>query len=175
VPPFLINLLLNYMARKKIRLQLDPRSFIVTLGGWKRFNNQQITRKEFDEKLATHFGVQLHQIRDMYGMVESNMLAIECEHRRKHVPPWCLVSVRDADDLSAYLPNGKVGVIGIIDALNRSYPGYVISEDVGTVGDDVCPCGRIGQVITFQGRLRGAELGCCAVNIERFMEMKVAG
>jgi long-chain-fatty-acid---luciferin-component ligase len=69
-----------------------------------------------------------------------------------------------------------VGVIGILDALSRSYPGFLLSQDVGRVEPEgVCPCGRLGQVISFAGRLPGAEPGCCAVTIERFMAGKEAG
>jgi long-chain-fatty-acid---luciferin-component ligase len=112
----------------------------------------------------------------MYGMIESNLLAVECEYHRKHLPPWCHVTVRDVDDPAAEVPPGRVGVIGILDALSRSYPGFVLSQDVGRVDPAaVCPCGRSGQVMSFAGRLRGAEPGCCAVTIERFMAGKEAG
>lgn len=49
-------------------------------------------------------------------IVESNMLAIECEHRRKHVPPWCYVSIRDITDPAIELKSGKTGGIAILDA-----------------------------------------------------------
>jgi long-chain-fatty-acid---luciferin-component ligase len=59
----------------------------------------------------------------------------------------------------------------VIDALSQAYPSYILSEDVGRISfADPCPCGRTGQVVTFQRRLRGAEIGCCAVSIERFMD-----
>jgi long-chain-fatty-acid---luciferin-component ligase len=170
-PPFLINRLLRYMEEKDIKLTLDPRSFVITLGGWKRFNNENIGRRMFDQKLHTLLGIQSRNIRDMYGMIESNMLAIECEHHRKHVPPWCHVTVRDVADASTEVAPGETGVIGLIDALSHAYPSYILSEDVGRVEpEESCPCGRSGQVVTFERRLQGAEIGCCAVSIERNME-----
>ncbi|MFJ7770994.1 hypothetical protein ACIQ1J_21930 [Streptomyces sp. NPDC097107] len=33
-----------------------------------------------------------------------------------------------------------------------------------------CPCGRTGQAVSFRRRLQGAELGCCAVSIEKFID-----
>jgi long-chain-fatty-acid---luciferin-component ligase len=170
-PPFLINRLFRYMEERDIRLPLDAKSFVITLGGWKRFNNENIGRRQFDAKLNELLGIRPENVRDMYGMIESNLLAIECSHHRKHVPPWCHVTVRDLDDASIEVPPGATGVIGIIDALSHSYPSYILSEDVGHVEvRQDCPCGRNGQVVVFERRLQGAEIGCCAVSIERDME-----
>jgi long-chain-fatty-acid---luciferin-component ligase len=171
-PPFLVNRLLAYLQEQDLRLPLDPGSFAITLGGWKRFNRERICRAVFDRKLETYLGIQPGNSRDMYGMIESNLLAVECEHHRKHLPPWCHVTVRDVNDFSVELPTGQVGVIGILDTLSRSYPGFLLSEDVGRVETEQCPCGRSGQVISFVRRLQGAELGCCAVTIERHMAGK---
>jgi long-chain-fatty-acid---luciferin-component ligase len=168
-PPFLINRLLRFMEENNVRLQLDPDSYVITLGGWKRFNHENIGRRQFDRKLEELLGIRPENVRDMYGMIESNTLAIECEHHRKHVPPWCHVTIRDIDDARVELPPGETGVIGLIDTLSHSYPSYILSEDVGRVEEGVCECGRAGQVITFERRLEGAEIGCCAVAIERDM------
>ncbi len=173
-PPFLINRLLQYMAAENIRMELDPNSHVITLGGWKRYTGANIGREAFDQKIQTHLGVRPANIRDMYGMIESNMLAIECEHQRKHVPPWCHVSIRDVADLSRELPPRQTGVIAILDPLSQSYPSYILSEDVGEIDAvGTCPCGRNGQVVVFRRRLQGAELGCCAVSIEKFIDSQV--
>jgi long-chain-fatty-acid---luciferin-component ligase len=129
-----------------------------------------MSRENFDAKLQQYLGVKPDHIRDMYGMIESNMLAVECEYHNKHVPPWCYVSIRDVNDPNIELPPGHTGIIGILDALNTAYPGFLLSEDVGEVTVDDCPCGRGGQTINFRRRTQGAELGCCAVSIERFID-----
>src|SRR5262245_61832342 len=41
-PPFLVHRLLAYLQEKDLRLPLDPGSFAITLGGWKRFNRESI-------------------------------------------------------------------------------------------------------------------------------------
>jgi long-chain-fatty-acid---luciferin-component ligase len=174
-PPFMIARLLRFLESKDLQLRLDPGSFAVTLGGWKRFNCERIPRSDFDQKLQATLGVDLGQVRDMYGLIESNLLAIECEHHRKHVPPWCHITVRDPNDVTSEVPAGHPGVLGILDGLSRSYPGFLLSEDVGRIEpEEECPCGRAGQVVSCVGRLRGAEPGCCAVTIERFMTRKEA-
>lgn len=169
-PPFLVNRLLRYLELEEIETKLDPESLVITLGGWKRYTGESISRSEFDAKLQRYLGIAPERIRDMYGMIESNMLAVECEHHRKHVPPWCYVSIRDVADASVELAPGQTGGIAILDALNTAYPGFLLSDDVGEVDESGCPCGRTGQTVSFRRRRQGAELGCCAVSIERFIE-----
>jgi long-chain-fatty-acid---luciferin-component ligase len=174
-PPFMVARLVRHLAEEGIELPLDPGSFGVTLGGWKRFNREHISRAVFHRKLEKLLGLPAGNVRDMYGLIESNLLAVECEHHRKHVPPWCHVTIRDREDPRAPLPSGEAGVIGILDALSLSYPGFILSQDVGRVEPEAtCPCGRTGQVISCLGRLDRAEPGCCAVTIERYMAGKEA-
>jgi len=171
-PPFLVNRLLRYLDLEEIGVKLDPESLVITLGGWKRYTGESISREDFDDKLQRHLGVAPGNIRDMYGMIESNMLAVECEYHRKHVPPWCYVSIRDITDPSVELPVGRTGGIAILDATNTAYPGFLLSDDVGEVDESPCPCGRSGQSVSFRRRRQGAELGCCAVSIEKFIESR---
>ncbi|WDZ82836.1 hypothetical protein [Micromonospora cathayae] len=171
-PPFLINRLLRYLELEEIEVKLDPESMVITLGGWKRYTGESISRADFDGKIERYLGVAPDRIRDMYGMIESNMLAVECEHHRKHVPPWCYVSIRDVTDPSVELPAGQTGGIAILDALNTAYPGFLLSDDVGEVDESGCPCGRTGQTVSFRRRRQGAELGCCAVSIEKFLDSR---
>ncbi|MFE9480008.1 hypothetical protein ACFYNM_15560 [Streptomyces spororaveus] len=171
-PPFLITRLVQALEEQGSTLRLDPDSMVITLGGWTRYTGQKIVPAEFYEQLDRTLGVPADRVRDMYGMIESNMLAVECEHHRKHVPPWSYVSVRDVTDTSVEVAPGKTGVIATLDALNTAYPGYVLFQDVGEVDVSPCPCGRTGQTVTFRRRLQGAELGCCAVSIEKFIDSR---
>lgn len=169
-PPFIIARLMRYLELESIPLSLDPDSMIIMLGGWKQYTGRSISREDFNAHAQRFLGVQPDRIRDMYGMIESNMLAIECEQHRKHVPPWCYVSIRDIADPTVELAPGKTGGIAILDALNTAYPGFLLSDDVGEVDESDCPCGRTGQTVRFRRRRHGAELGCCAVSIEKYID-----
>jgi len=169
-PPFIVARFMRFLELESIPLQLDPDSMIIMLGGWKQYTGRSIRRAEFDDKARALLGVAPDRIRDMYGMIESNMLAIECEHRRKHVPPWCHVSIRDIADPAVELEPGRTGGIAILDAVNTAYPGFLLSDDVGEVDDTDCPCGRTGRTVRFRRRRQGAELGCCAVSIEKYLD-----
>lgn len=171
-PPFIIARFLKYLELEDIPLALDPDSLIIMLGGWKQYTGNSIGRDDFNEKAQRVLGIDRSRIRDMYGMIESNMLAIECEHQRKHVPPWCYVSIRDVTDAAVELEPGKTGGIAILDALNTAYPGFLLSDDIGEVDEGDCPCGRTGQTVKFRRRRQGAELGCCAVSIEKYIDSR---
>jgi long-chain-fatty-acid---luciferin-component ligase len=80
------------------------------------------------------------------------------------------VSIRDVHDVSREVAPGRTGTIAVLDALNTSYPGFLLTDDMGEVEAGTCACGRTGQVITFRQRRQGAELGRCAVSVERYLD-----
>ena len=171
-PPFLIQRLVSYLRTRNEVLPLDPESFVVSIGGWKRFTGDQIPRPEYDRGVSSRLGIDVAQVRDMYGLTEANILAIECRYHRKHVPPYCHVGARHLDDPALEVEPGSPGVAAILDPLGNSYPAFLLTEDVVTLETLECPCGRNGQVLEFVDRVGGAELGCCAVRIDSFMSEK---
>lgn len=169
-PPFLLYTYLIHLEQQQQVVPLDEASRLIMLGGWKRFTGQQIPRDKFNRLCQERLGVSPAQIRDMYGTIETNMLAIECDHNNMHIPPWTRVSVRDVKDPTREVEPGMNGIITILDPVSLAYPGFVMTEDVGVVssGED-CGCGRTTPILRFSRRLEGAELGCCAVSLDRFM------
>lgn len=168
-PPFLIGRLLRFLERAEINVRLDPYSMIITLGGWKRHTAEAIPDEAFRERCHDLLGVRPENVRDMYGMIESNMLAVECHLHRKHVPPWCYISIREPDHNGKELAPGETGTIAVLDALSTSYPGFLLTDDLGDVETGTCGCGRTGQVINFRGRGHGGAPGHCPVSIERYL------
>lgn len=171
-PPFMINRLLRYMAAQDIRLPLDRKTKVIMLGGWKRFSGEQISRERLVELCHERLGLEAHQVRDMYGLVECNMLAVECEHGHKHVPPWVRIVLRQLGKPDQLVTDPRQsGIVTVLDPTSTAYPCFIQTEDVGIItGDGACACGRTSQTLRFIRRVDGAELGCCAINLERFME-----
>ncbi|MFJ7939601.1 LuxE family acyl-protein synthetase [Peribacillus sp. NPDC096622] len=170
-PPFMIDRLLNYLRENDIRLKLDRKTKVITLGGWKRYTGVEIDREQFNKECAEYLGIKEDQVRDMYGLVETNFMAIECEQHEKHVPPWVHFSVRAMEDLSKEVEDGEVGRLVILDPTSISYPGFIITEDLVFLSKDKgCSCGRNGQRINYLFRIKGAEIGCCAINLEKHMD-----
>jgi len=169
-PPFLVHKLVQHLKGQDIRLKLDRETRIITMGGWKRFTGEAIPREEFNRECAEYLGVQPEQIRDIYGLIEGNLMAIECSHHWKHVPPWVHFSVRELDDFRKEVHDGRRGVLAIIDPTCLAYPAYILTEDMVYLEEtSSCPCGRNGQKVNIIGRLTGAEIGCCAINLDKAM------
>ncbi len=170
-PPFLVYKFIKFLKEKDIRLQLDKGSYIINLGGWKRFTGEQISREEYNALCEEYFGIPASNIRDTYGLVECNSLAVECNLNQKHVSPWVHYSVRDLNDLSKEVALGERGVLAILDPISMSYPTFVLTEDLVYLNkESECSCGRNGQVVNYISRVRGAEIGCCAINLEKQMD-----
>lgn len=170
-PPFLVYKLVKYLKTNDIRLKLDKKTMVINLGGWKKFSGMEIPRSQFNEDCAEYLGIPKENVRDMYGLVEANLLAIECDKQSKHVPPWVHFSLRDPKDLSKEVPQGRRGVLAIMDPTSLSYPGFILTEDlVYLEKENTCECGRNGQKVVYITRVPGAEIGCCAINLEKHMD-----
>ena len=154
-----------------------PGSFAITLGGWKRFNRERIRRPAFDRQARRSLGIRARPTsatctawssRTRWPSSASTTASTSPRGATSRSATWT-TSPRKS-------PPGRAGVVGLLDALSLSYPGFLLSEDVGRVGPRTsAPAAGTGQTISFVGRLPRAEPGCCAVTIERFMARKEAG
>lgn len=170
-PPFLIYRLLQFIKQTGQRIRLDKGSRVITLGGWKRFTGQMISRREFNLMCEEYLGIEPHGVRDIYALVESNVMAIDDEHQVKHVSPYVHFTVRDVNDLSREVPVGERGVLGILDPLALSTPGMILTEDIVQLVPGLSPSGRSGQRMEYIMRAPSSlEFGCCAVNLEKKMD-----
>ncbi|WP_274651097.1 hypothetical protein [Paenibacillus humicola] len=144
----------------------------MTLGGWRSFTGREIVPESFRELVTRVFGISEDQIRDMYGLVETNFMAIECDRHAKHVPPWVHFSVRDLDNPSREVAPGEPGLLVVNDPLSLAYPGFIVTDDLVYLSKEPCGCGRNGQIVNYMYRIKGAEIGCCAINLEKYMSDK---
>lgn len=144
------------------RLAFPRGSILLHGGGWKRLADQSVDNAEFKQGVAEALGIE--QVHNYYGMAEQvGSIFMECSAGRLHTPDYAEVIVRDPISL-APLPLGHTGVIQLLSELPGSYPGHsLLTEDVGAVlGEDDCPCGRMGRTLRVDGRLPRAELRGCS-------------
>jgi len=149
------------MERSGLRLELEN-ALLIHSGGWKKLQDEAVDNPTFKSAIQRQTGIR--RVHNFYGMVEQvGSIFIECEHGRLHAPAFADVIVRDPRDWSA-CPHGNDGVIQVLSVLPRSYPGHsLLTEDVGAIlGEDDCPCGRMGKYFRVDGRIARAELRGCS-------------
>lgn len=172
-PPFLVERFIRFLKESNQKLTLDKNSLVITLGGWKHYTKRIISRSAFNEKCAEYLGTKPGQVRDIYGLVESNILAVEDEFQVKHVAPYGHFSVRDPNDTSKEVPDGKKGILAIFDPTSYSSPGMLLTEDIVYLKTVRSSSNRNGQLMQYVMRAPSAkEFGCCAVNLEEKMDQE---
>lgn len=131
-------------------------------GGWKKLVSEAVSQEKFKECLTDVCG--LNDIHDYYGMVEqTGSIYMQCECGHLHASIFSDVIIRNPCDFKV-LPHGEKGMIQVVSTIPESYPGHsLITEDEGILlGEDDCPCGRLGKYFTVTGRLQNAEIRGCS-------------
>jgi hypothetical protein len=144
-----------------------PNIRVLHSGGWKRLQDQAVTRDAFAAGVAQVFGCTPDRVLDFYGMVENvGVIYPDCEFGNKHVPAFATVIVRDPLTLHP-VEQGQQGLVQICSTLPTSFPGFlVLTDDIAeVVRYDGCACGRRGLSFRFVQRVPQAELRGCG-NIE---------
>ncbi|MEG0048660.1 MAG: acyl-protein synthetase [Clostridia bacterium] len=143
------------------------RGVLIHGGGWKKLADQAISTAQFKQELFELCGIS--RVHNYYGMVEqTGTIYMECECGRLHAPLWSDVTIRRAKDFSV-ADMGESGLIQVSSLLARSYPGHILlTEDMGRLlGEDDCPCGRMGKTFEIAGRVKRAELRGCSDTYEQ--------
>lgn len=131
-------------------------------GGWKKLISESVSPSEFQQRLTDVCG--LHDVHDYYGMVEqTGCVYMQCECGHLHASIFSDVLIRRPKDFSL-AEKGEAGIIQVVSVLPDSYPGHsLLTEDEGVLlGEDDCPCGRLGKYFKIIGRLKDAEIRGCS-------------
>ena len=153
------------ILKKKIKLDLSN-AILIHGGGWKKLVNESISSNDFKKRLKEVCGIS--NVYDYYGMVEqTGSIYMECEHSHLHTSIFSDIIIRKPSDFSI-AKNGEEGIIQTLSVLPKSYPGHsLLTDDKGVVlGEDDCPCGRLGKYFKINGRLKNAEIRGCSDTYE---------
>lgn len=152
---------LDAMRGEGTTFPLPPGSRIMETGGFKG-RSREIPRETFYPELAAAFGVPLTHIINEYGMTElssqfyDRSMVDAAPTDWKSGPPW--VRVTAVDPLTGTeVPDGKPGLLRIVDLANLASVAFLQTEDVGVVGR-----GRFRVL----GRVGGASVRGCSVGAE---------
>ena len=135
---------------------------LIHSGGWKKLQEQAVGNADF--RAAFRGAMGLTRIYNFYGSVEQvGSVFLEGDDGYLYPPNFADVIVRDPYTLEE-VPHGQTGVLEVVSALPRSYPGHcLLTEDLGVVhGVDSSTCGRLGKAFTVLGRIPAAELRGCS-------------
>ena len=163
-PPILFKYFLDYLKANFLTIKLNNDDLVVTAGGWKKYSGEKIERQAFETLLIELLGASRESIFDVFNQVELNTVLFECPHKKKHIPPWIKVLVRDPVTMQP-VNDGEMGVLSYLDASSTSYPCFIISEDIGRVSRG-CSCGRTGQTLEIIRRVNKVETKGCAIKID---------
>jgi long-chain-fatty-acid---luciferin-component ligase len=170
-PPALVHDVATHLLENEAPVDGGVRLHVLTGGGWKRDQSRAVPRDAFDEIAMRAFGLaHRSQIRDTFNQVELNTVFSECAHRRKHVPPWVHVVARDPWTLAPADP-GAPGLLSYLDPTANSYPCFIITDDVGVVDGDECPCGLTTRTMSLLRRIERDEDWGCARKMARDIEV----
>lgn len=117
---------------------LFPKAFpdstlLIETGGMKGRKAEMI-RTEVHDLLKKNTG--LSRIASEYGMTELLSQAYSTEGGLFQTPPWMQVEIRDLNDVTRLVPNGKSGRICIVDLANKWSCAFIATGDVGRKHDD---------------------------------------
>jgi phenylacetate-coenzyme A ligase PaaK-like adenylate-forming protein len=161
-PAFLHRMLAHHKELGGAPLQLGPRSFVFTGGGWKTSENERIDKDAFISEVAEVLGIPPGNLRDGFGMVEHGVPYIECEQHRFHVPAYSRAFARDVETLER-LPDGAEGFLHLVTPYLYSMPAIsLLTSDMATVSHG-CPCGRPTSTIGLRGRAGTRKNKGCAI------------
>lgn len=149
-------------AERGLAFHLPPGSFLIHIGGWKKLENEKVSRQVFNEMAEATFGIDPERIIDIYGFTEQMGLNYpDCACGCKHAPHMSRVIVRDPVTHEP-LPAGRAGILEFISPLEQSYAGAaVLTDDIGRIVPGECLAGRSGQRFQVLGRLKKTEARGC--------------
>ena len=134
-------------------------------GGWKKMQDQAVSKEEFKNSLKEVTGVK--SVCDYYGMAEqTGCIYVECQCGHLHASTYSDVLFRKSD--LSLCQVGQEGMIQVLSPMAKSYPGHsILTQDLGVLrGVDDCPCGRKGKYFDITGRIKNSSVRGCSDTYE---------
>ena len=168
--PAFTYFLLRDLKEKGIRYQMPKGSKITLGGGWKQFYAEQVDKREFYALVREVLGIEEENVVEFFGAVEHPIMYTDCPYHHFHVPVYSRVVIRNPDDFSP-VPNGQIGLVNLMTPMMRSAPLLsVMTDDLGVLHDEPCPCGICSPWFEIIGRVGIADIVTCAAGAEQYLK-----
>lgn len=154
---------LERLEQKGIRFDFS-KAVLIHGGGWKKLQSEAVDTEQFKKALNHVCGIEVKKIYDYYGMVEqTGCIYMECEYGHLHTSVFSDIIIRNPLNFNV-CKFGEKGIIQVVSTIPESYPGFsLLTEDEGIIlGEDDCPCGRMGKHFKVAGRVKNAEIRGCS-------------
>lgn len=163
-PPVMFKYFCEYLMENNLKIKLKENDILITAGGWKKHSGEKIDRETLEDMVVEYLGIKKENVFDAFNQVELNTVICECKSKRKHIPPWVKVIVRDPITLRNVGENVE-GILSFIDLSSNSYPCFILTEDIGKVSSG-CECGRPGYFLEIIRRVNKVESKGCAIKLD---------
>lgn len=152
---------LQPMQERGIEIDLSQ-AVLIHSGGWKKLIDEAVGNAEFRQAFTDTTGMT--RIHNFYGMVEqTGSVFVEGNDGYLYPPNFADVIIRNPETWEP-AEIGQPGVVEVLSALPRSYPGHVLlTEDVGVIDGIANPAtGWAGKQLRILGRVPRSELRGCS-------------
>lgn len=162
--------LLRDMKDKGIRYKMPKGSLVTLGGGWKQFYAEKVEKEAFYSLVEEVLGIDEQHIIEFFGAVEHPILYTDCRCHHFHVPVYSRVIIRNPVDFSP-VKNGQVGLVNLLTPMVRSAPLLsVMTDDLGVLHDEPCPCGVEAPWLEIIGRVGIGDIVTCAAGAEDYLK-----
>ncbi|MDA8016622.1 MAG: hypothetical protein MPN21_04160 [Thermoanaerobaculia bacterium] len=147
-------------------VRLAAGSTMMETGGFKG-RRKELSRPELLLGVERWLGLPADRVVREYGMTElTGHVYSDVLHGGDpdvfRVPHWMRVRLLDPVSLHE-VPRGEEGLVAVVDLANVGSALHVVSQDVGTSGEDL---GHDGAHFRLVGRAAGADLRGCSLTVE---------
>ncbi len=152
-------------------LNFGKKSFVLTGGGWKNYDDMAIDKDEYYDLIEEYLGIPKENCRDFYSAVEHSVAYPECKNHHMHIPIWSRVIIRDVRTLE---PVGydTPGFISFISPLVQSQPiSSILMGDLAILRKgEKCGCGITTDYFEVLGRAGTAKGASCAMTASEYLK-----
>ncbi len=153
----------KFLQNNGLVFKLPQGSSVIHIGGWKKLEDQKVSKVRFNQAVSDVFGVSQTDVVDFYGFTEQlGVTYPDGADGLKHVPNFAEVIVRDPATLKP-VADGREGLLQFLTPLPYSYAGIsVLTDDIGVVvGRGQAENGWHGTSFKIIGRAAKAEVRGC--------------